>query len=69
MSLVARARFATAASLLEETDTKILDIALDLGYSDHATSRGRFRRWAGCSPQQFRRWPREWQGRSPQAAT
>jgi len=31
-----RARFATAAALLEETDTKILDIALDLGYSDHA---------------------------------
>jgi len=68
-SLVGRARFATAASLLEETDTKILDIALDLGYSDHAHFTRAFRRWAGCSPQQFRRWRREWQERSPQAAT
>ena len=54
-ALVGRARFATAATLLEETDTKILDIALDLGYSDHAHFTRAFRRWAGCSPQQFRR--------------
>ena len=54
-ALVGRARFATAISLLEETDAKILDIALDLGYSDHAHFTRAFRRWAGCSPQQFRR--------------
>jgi AraC-like DNA-binding protein len=53
-SLVGRARFATAATLLEETDAKILDIALDLGYSDHAHFTRAFRRWAGCSPQEFR---------------
>jgi AraC-like DNA-binding protein len=54
-ALVGRARFATAVALLEETDSKILDIALDLGYSDHAHFTRAFRRWAGCSPQQFRR--------------
>jgi AraC-like DNA-binding protein len=54
-SLVGRARFTTAAALLEETDARILDIALDLGYSDHAHFTRAFRRWAGCSPQEFRR--------------
>lgn len=68
-SLVGRARFATAASLLEETDTKILEIALDLGYSDHAHFTRAFRRWAGCPPQEFRRRRREWQERAIPAAT
>jgi len=54
-SLVGRARFATAAALLQETNTKVLEIALDLGYSDHAHFTRAFRRWAGCSPQEFRR--------------
>jgi AraC-like DNA-binding protein len=53
--LIDRLRFITAASLLEETDTKILDIALDLGYSDHAHFTRAFHRWTGCSPQEFRR--------------
>jgi AraC-like DNA-binding protein len=54
-SLVGRARFETATDLLEETDAKVLDIALDLGYSDHAHFTRAFRRWAGCSPHEFRR--------------
>ena len=31
------------------------ELALDLGYSDHAHFTRAFRRWAGCSPQEFRR--------------
>ncbi len=54
-SLVASARMATAANLLEETNTNILEIALDLGYSDHAHFSRAFRRWMGRSPQEFRR--------------
>jgi AraC-like DNA-binding protein len=54
-SMVGQARFTTAAALLRNTDANILDIALDLGYSDHAHFTRAFRRWAGCSPQEFRR--------------
>jgi AraC-like DNA-binding protein len=54
-SLVARTRLATASSLLEETNSKVIDIALDVGYSDHAHFTRAFRRWTGRSPQEFRR--------------
>jgi AraC-like DNA-binding protein len=53
--LVAQTRFATAAAVLEQTDARILDLALDLGYSDHANFTRAFRRWAGCAPQKYRR--------------
>jgi len=53
--LIDRTRFATAANLLKETDTKILDLAFALGYSDHAHFTRAFHRWAGCSPREFRR--------------
>jgi AraC-like DNA-binding protein len=53
--LVAQARFATAAAVLERTDAKILELALDLGYSDHANFTRAFRRWAGCAPREYRR--------------
>jgi AraC-like DNA-binding protein len=54
-SLIGRARLATAAALLDSSDAKVLDIALDLGYSDHAHFTRAFRRWTGRSPQEFRR--------------
>jgi AraC-like DNA-binding protein len=52
--LVAQARFATAAVVLERSDAKILELALDLGYSDHANFTRAFRRWAGCAPREYR---------------
>jgi AraC-like DNA-binding protein len=53
-ALVAETRFAAAAALLERADGTILDIALSLGYSDHANFSRAFRRWAGCSPREYR---------------
>jgi AraC-like DNA-binding protein len=53
-ALVADVRFATAARVLVETNAKVLDVALDLGYSDHANFTRAFRRWARCSPQEYR---------------
>jgi AraC-like DNA-binding protein len=35
-------------------ERQILDLALDLGYSDHANFTRAFRRGAGCSPQEYR---------------
>jgi AraC-like DNA-binding protein len=52
--LLAQSRCSIATALLEKTDSKILDIALDLGYSDHAHFTRAFRRWTGHSPQEFR---------------
>jgi AraC-like DNA-binding protein len=53
--LVAQARFASAVDLLAGTDATVLDIALDLGYSDHAHFTRAFRRWTGVAPRDYRR--------------
>jgi AraC-like DNA-binding protein len=44
-----------AADLLQRTDARVLDIALDLGYSDHAHFTRAFRRWTGLPPLEYRR--------------
>ena len=62
--LVAHGRLGAAAELLEDTDAAILDIALDLGYSDHAHFTRAFRRWTGVPPREFRRMSRQLAGRS-----
>ena len=56
--LVAEERLGAAVELLEETDASVLDIALDLGYSDHAHFTRAFRRWTGVPPREFRRMSR-----------
>jgi AraC-like DNA-binding protein len=53
--MLARARFGTAAHLLASTDATVLDIALDVGYSDHAHFTRAFRRWTGVPPREFRK--------------
>ena len=62
--LVAHRRLGAAAELLEDTDATVLDIALDLGYSDHAHFTRAFRRWTGVPPREFRRMSREVAGRN-----
>jgi AraC-like DNA-binding protein len=48
-------RYDVATDLLARTDAKIIGIALDLGYSDHAHFTRAFRKWAGVSPLEYRR--------------
>lgn len=53
-ALVGRSRLTTARALLEHTDAKVIEIALELGYSDHAHFTRAFRRWTGLSPRAYR---------------
>ncbi len=53
-ALVDRVRLATAATLLAKTNARIVDVALDVGYSDHAHFTRAFRRWTGETPMRFR---------------
>jgi len=50
-----QSRFLKAESLLEDTDIKLLDISLMLGFADPASFTRAFRRWAGVSPREYRR--------------
>ncbi|WP_349361275.1 helix-turn-helix domain-containing protein [Stappia sp.] len=53
--IVSIARNARAGSLLRETNLPIMEVALLLGYEDHASFSRAFRRWRGCSPLEYRR--------------
>ena len=46
--------FEAAADRLRDRRVKIIDIAFDLGYSDHAHFTRAFRRLAGVAPRTFR---------------
>jgi len=50
-------RLAKASRLLETTSERILDIALDHGFSDHANFTRAFRNAYGITPEEFRRHP------------
>ncbi len=53
-ALVEQSRFEIAAALLRDTDLKVQEIAVRLGYSSPGGFSRAFTRWAGCSPSVFR---------------
>jgi AraC-like DNA-binding protein len=53
--VVARTRFAEAQRMLDDPARKVIDVALDLGYSDPAHFTRAFERWTGLPPREFRR--------------
>jgi AraC-like DNA-binding protein len=58
--VVALARLAAAQRMLDDPGCKIIEVALDLGYSDPAHFARAFMRWTGLAPREFRR--RRWTG-------
>ena len=52
---VDQVRYEISLPLLHDRDHKLLDIALELGYSDAAHFIRAFRRWSGMTPSEFRR--------------
>lgn len=53
--LVDEVRFALSSRRLEDPDVKIVEIALELGYSDPAHFTRAFRRWSSVTPFEYRR--------------
>lgn len=53
-NLLKQARLDRAVTLLGETEEKLVDISLMLGYENASTFTRAFRHWAGVSPREFR---------------
>ena len=53
--LLEEVRLEIAVRMLDEAGKKVIDISLDLGYSDQANFTRAFRRWAGVPPSEYRR--------------
>jgi AraC-like DNA-binding protein len=64
-ALIGTSRLSVARRLLAMTDAKVVEIALELGYSDHAHFTRAFRRWTGVSPVAYRRAYLETSGDGP----
>ena len=52
--IVDQARYQAATRLLGDADTRITDVAMDLGYADSAHFTRAFKRWAGVTPREYR---------------
>ena len=55
VGVVARTRCDVAQRMLGDPARKVIDVALDLGYSDPAHFTRAFVRWTGLTPREFRR--------------
>jgi len=53
--VVAQARLEIAQRMLDDPARRVIEVALDLGYSDQAHFGRAFARWTGLAPRQFRR--------------
>lgn len=54
--IIDQTRFEKAASLIKDTNLKFTEIAFEVGYSDAGHFTRAFRRWAGMTPKEFRRY-------------
>jgi AraC-like DNA-binding protein len=52
--LIDQVRFNRAVVLLRQPDVKLLEVSLELGYTDPANFARAFRRWTGVSPREYR---------------
>jgi AraC-like DNA-binding protein len=54
-SVIDQVRFQAARELLQDTDLRITDVGIAVGFDDSANFARMFRRIGGLSPRQFRR--------------
>ncbi|MDJ0894058.1 MAG: AraC family transcriptional regulator ligand-binding domain-containing protein [Alphaproteobacteria bacterium] len=54
IQIVDQARYQVATRLLEASDIRITDVAMNLGYADSAHFTRAFKRWAGITPREYR---------------
>ncbi len=52
--IVDQARYRTATRLLEDSEIRITDIGMELGYADSAHFSRAFKRWSGVTPREYR---------------